>query len=95
MYDIETTNGDLVNGIVSDKKPPKIVRKNSFIIKLTTNIYSSLSKINTRYYLKFRKLIMHRQFFRIISHISEYVKTHCNDLNKPFQFAVHKWMINQ
>ena len=30
---------------------------------------------------------MHRQFFRLLCQNPVYVKTHCNDLNKPFHFA--------
>ena len=34
---------------------------------------------------------MHRQFFKVISQNPEYVKTHCNDRNNPFHFAIRKW----
>ena len=43
LYDIEMTNGDLVNGMNSDKKFKQIVRENGFILKLTRKSYSSLS----------------------------------------------------
>ena len=35
---------------------------------------------------------MHGQINRIISQNTEYVKTHCNDLYNPFQFACRKWL---
>ena len=38
---------------------------------------------------------MHRQFFKTISQNLEYVKTYCNDLNNPLNFAIRKWMIKQ
>ena len=56
------------------------------IIKLTRKIYSSLSKINKHYNLKFRIPILHRQVFGIFPQNPEYVQTHCNDSNKPLFF---------
>ena len=48
-----------------------LARQNGFIYnqikKLTLKIYSSLQSINICYYLKHRKPIMHRQFFRKLS----------------------------
>ena len=38
---------------------------------------------------------MHRQLFKILSKNREFEKTRCNDLNNPFPFACHRWMINQ
>ena len=49
-------------------KKIKSARNNGFIfneiVKLTKKNYSNLSKINIRYYVKFRIPIMHRQFLR-------------------------------
>ena len=81
------TNGDFVNGRISDKKLRKKFRENGFIQKLTIKTYSSLSKMNICYYLKIRTPIL---ITRIISQKTEYVKTHCNDLNNPFHFACRK-----
>ena len=88
------TNDDLVNGPIFDEKVKEIVRENGFKHKLTVKIYSNLSKINIRYYPKFRIPITHRQFFRLISQNREHVKTHCNDLYNPFHFASGKWYLD-
>ena len=56
-------------------------------VNLTIKIYSDLSGMNISYYVNFSIPIMHRQLFRIISQSREYIKTHCNDLYNPFQFA--------
>ena len=89
------TNGDFINGIISDKKFKNNIRKNCFIQKLRTKIYSSLSKCGIRYLLKFPIPKCHRQFFGILSQNPEYVQTHCNAKNNPSYFAIRKWMINQ
>ena len=39
--------------------------------------------------------MMHRQFFKTVSQNPEYVKTHCNDMENPPNFAIHNWMIKQ
>ena len=93
-YDIEMTNGNFVTGSISDEKLKQIVPKNGFINKLAMKIYSSLSKVNIRYYLKLPIPILHRQFFRIIFQIPENVKTHCNDLDNPFHFACREWHLD-
>ena len=67
----------------------------SEIVKLTIKINSSLSNINMSYYLKVQIPILHRQFFRIISQNPEYVKTVCNDLNIPFHFACHEFILEK
>ena len=36
---------------------------------------------------------MHREFVRIKSTKPEYVKTHCNDRNKSFDFACRRWIL--
>ena len=66
IYNFELTNGDFVNGIMSDEKFKKIVRENGFLSKLKIKIHSSLEKLNICYYLNFPIPIMHRQLFRII-----------------------------
>ena len=80
-------------------KKLKIARGNAFIFnqinKLTIKISSSLSNVNILYYLMFQIPMCHRQFFRIVSHNPEYVKTHCNDKDNPFKFAIRQWMIRQ
>ena len=43
IYNIEMTNGDSVNGKVSDKKLKELVRKNVFIHKLSKKNFRSLS----------------------------------------------------
>ena len=76
----------------------KIVQEIGFIFnqinKLTIKTYSNLSNINIHYFLKSRTPIMHRQFFKIISQNPEYVKTHCNNRNNPFHFAIRKWYLD-
>ena len=57
--------------------------------------YSSLSKIIKHYDLKHRLPIMHQQFFKVISQKPDFVKTHCNDLIFPPDFAICKWMVKQ
>ena len=36
---------------------------------------------------------MHRKFFKILSQNLEYIQTHCNNLNRLFHFACHKWYL--
>ena len=61
------------------------------INKLTIKIYSNLSNINLHYYLKHRIPMSQRLFFRRIAHNRDYIQTHCNDINNPFQFACRQW----
>ena len=75
-------------------KKLKIARQRGFIIN-QIKIYSSLSIINTCYYLKFRMQIMHRHFFGKISQSQENIKTVCNDLKNPFHFACQGWINKQ
>ena len=69
---------------LNEKKKTKNSSTKSFIFnqinKLTIKIYSNLSNVNIRYYLKFPIPTMHRQIFKILSQNPEYVKTHCFDL---------------
>ena len=57
-------------------------------------IFSNLSYITFCYSLKKWILILHRQFFRIISQNPEYVITFCNDLNNPFHFVCRKLILD-
>ena len=38
---------------------------------------------------------MHRRFSKISSQNPDFAKTHRNNSNNPFHFAIRKWMINQ
>ena len=60
------------------------------INKLTIKFDSILSSKKIKYYLKHRIPIFHRQIFRPISHNPHFLKTYCNDLNNPFQYACRK-----
>ena len=75
-----------------------VARENGYIFnqvnKLTVNFYSHLRYVHIGYYLKFRMLMCHRQFFREISQNRDFVNNYCNDRNKPFHFACPK-RINQ
>ena len=96
------TNNEAVNFTISDKsmtshelnKKLTVACGNGFIFNHIYNfkikIYSNLSHINIRYYLKHRIPMCHRLFLRRISQNREYIQTHCNDRNKPFQFACHQ-----
>ena len=95
IFDIESTNGDCVNGIFSDIKLKNIVRGNGFIHKLTIKFYSNLSHTSVCYYSKFPIPKMQRQFFKVLSQNPEYVQTHCKELNNSFHFACSRWMIKQ
>ena len=93
------TNNETVNFTISDKTMGlfelnvklTVAGQNGFkynqINKLTITIYSNLSNINIRYYLKLRIPICHCQFFRNNSQKRDYIQTHCNDRRNPFHFA--------
>ena len=56
-------------------------------------IDSSLSVLSICYFFsRFRKPIIHKEFFGIISRNPEYVKTNCNDFYNSFHFACQKWI---
>ena len=61
------------------------------INKLTIKIYSNLFGINKHYYLKHRIPMGQRLFFRRIAKNRDYIQSHCNDINNPFQFACGQW----
>ena len=109
IYDIKLTNitnNEKINISLSDESLSlyelniklTIARQRGFILnqinKLTIKIYSHQRYINISYYLKHRIPIMHRQFFKILSRICDYVERHCNDRNNPFHFACQKWIEN-
>ena len=60
------TNGDFVNGIISDKNLMKNDRGNGFLQNLTIKINLTLSNTNICCHLKFRIPLWHRQFFQNI-----------------------------
>ena len=106
VYNIKLTNianNETVKITISDKsmglfelnEKLTVARQIGFIFHQINNfkikIYSYRSNINICYYLKFRIPMCHRLFFKIISQNREYIQTHCNDLNNPFQFACCQW----
>ena len=64
------------------------------LVKLTTKIYSSLSKKIMRYFLKIPIPILQRQFFSILFQNPENVGTHWNDMKNPLNFTICIWMKN-
>ena len=78
-------------GLFESNKKLTVARKFGFkftqINKLLIKIYRSLSHMNIHYYLKLRIPIMHRHFFRKLSHNHDYIQTFCNDRRNPFHFA--------
>ena len=109
IYDIKLTNitnSEVIIITISDEsmnlfelnKKLTVARQRGYIFnqinKLTIKIYSHLRYISISYYLKFPIPMCHRQFFRVISQIRDYVENISNDSNNPFHFACQKW-INQ
>ena len=105
-YDVKLTNitnNEISNITVSDKsiglfeldKKLTIALGNGFkfnqIKKLTIKIYSNLSNINIRYYLKLCIPIKHRQFFRKLAQNKDYIQTFRNDRKNSFHFACRQW----
>ena len=76
-------------------KKIKNARRNGFIFnqvnQLTIKIYSNLSYINIHYHLRLGAPPLHRQFFIKLLKNRDYIRTHCNDINNPFQFACRQW----
>ena len=101
IYDLNFTKD--TNFTISDKnlgmyelnKKLYIARQRGFIFnhinKLTIKIYSNLSNINIHYHLKLDASPLHRQLFRKLACNHDYIQTHCNDRNNPFQFACRQW----
>ena len=63
------------------------------IVKFTLKIDSNLSAMNITYYLKHQKPIIHREVFKLISPIPEYVKTHSVDRVNCFHFTCCRWVL--
>ena len=76
-------------------KKIKNARENGYIFnqinKLTIKIYSNLSNINIQYHLRLGASPLHCRFFKMLSRNRDYIQTHCNDINNPFQFACRQW----
>ena len=91
-------NADKSMKLYELNKKLKVAGHRSFsfnqINTLTIKFHSNLSRTNIKYYSKLRIPIMHRPFFKINSQNPDYVKTHCNDRNNPFHFAIRKWYLN-
>ena len=98
-----TNNNESVNFTISEKSMGMyelnlkltLAKQRGYIFnqinKLTIKIYSNLSNINIHYYLKHQIPMGHRLFFRIIAQNRDYIQTHCNDINNPFQFGCRQW----
>ena len=75
-------------------KKIKVARQRVFIfnekVKLTIKVFSILSSMNIRYYLKIRIPIKHRKFFGIFSQNPECVQTYSNNGNNAIHFALRK-----
>ena len=94
-----TNNNESVNFTISEKSMGvyelnlklTLAKQRGFkfnpINKLTIKIYSNLSNINIHYYLKHQVPMGQRLFFRRIAKNRDYIQSHCNDINNPFQFA--------
>ena len=104
--DLNFTNitiNEIVNFTISDKslnlyelnKKLTIARERGFsfnqISKLTIKIYSNLFYINIYYHLRLGAPPLHRQFAKNLLRNPDYIQTHCNDINNPFQFACRQW----
>ena len=70
-------------------------RRNGFEFNQINNFkiefYSNLSCINIDYHLRLGASPLHRRFFINLLKNRDYIRTHCNDLNKPFNFACRRW----
>ena len=97
IFDIKLTNianNEINNLTIFDEniglfelnKKLTVARQRGFIFnqinKLTTKIYSNLSHISIRYYLKLHFPMCHRLFLRRISQNHDYIQTFCNDRRK-------------
>ena len=108
VYDINfknITNNEIVNltfvgmgmGMYEINKKLSIARRNGFIFKqinkLTIKIYSNLFYINIHYLLTLGAPPLHYRFFKNLLKNPDYIETHCNDINNPFQFACRQWFL--
>ena len=97
------TNNETVNFTIPDKsmglyelnKKLIIARGNGYIFnptnKRTKKIYSNLSNINIRHYLRHRIPMCHRRILLKISQNRDYIQTSWNDRRNPFHFACRQW----
>ena len=97
------TNNELVNFTISEKSMGvyelnhrlTLAKQRGYLFnqvnKLTIKIYSNLSNINIHYHLRLGAPPLHRQFFIKLLKNRDYIRTHCNDINNPFQFACRQW----
>ena len=78
-------------GLFESNKKLTVARQNGFefnpINKVFIEIYRNLSHMNIHYYLKLGIPIMHRHFFRKLSHNHDYIQIFCKDKRNPFHFA--------
>ena len=58
------------------------------VLYSTIKTYGNLSNINIRYYLKHRRAILYRKFFKKPSENQENVKSLCTGLNNLFHLHV-------
>ena len=106
VYDLNFTNNtnkEIVALTISGKnlglyelnKKITLARERGYIFnqinKLTIKIYSKLSNINIRHYLKLSIPIMHRRFLIKLALNRDYIQKYCNNLNNPIQFGFYQW----
>ena len=106
VYDLNftnNTNNEIVFLTISGKnlglyelnKKLTLARERGYIFnqinKFTIKIYSNLSNINIRHYLKLRIPIMHRRFLIKLALNRDYSQNYCNNLNNPKQFGFYQW----
>ena len=74
-----------------------LVQQNGFIFnqinKLKIKNYSNLSNINIHYHLKLGSPPLHRQFYRKISTIRDFIPIFCIDRRNPFHFTCRQWYL--
>ena len=106
VYDLNFTNdnnNESVNFTISGKnlgsheinKKLALAREKCFKLNEIKNfkikIYSNLSNINIRHYLKLPIPIMHRRFLIKLTHNRDYIQNYCKNLNDPIQFGFYQW----
>ena len=104
VYDLNFTND--INFTISDKnlgmyelnKKLTLARQIGFkldqINNFTIKIYSNISYMNIDYRLKLSQTPpLYYNFFRNLARNHDYIQTHCNDINNPFQFACRQWYL--
>ena len=105
LYDLNFTNdnNESINFTISGKnlglhelnKKLTLARERGFKFNQINNfkikIYSNLSYINIHYHLTLGTSPLHYRFFINLLKNRDYIQTHCNDINNPFQFACCQW----